>query len=262
VRPSGAPSGPASGAASAAVRSPSSPSAAECEALWLRYRAEVPGDPFVAHDGFVARCERSDRDVLRCPEHAKQEARALLRQVDADYGGEAPSAEQEAWFLRLAMPSRHAICVARERVRFAAGSGELAAIASDVASGRLRPGEHGVVVMSGASSTLPSVGLVEGGKGPGEIGPAGELRAFRRPGGRVWIYVLGGLLGRHQNQVGFLYSSGPFVPGDFREGEGGAQVCLEPGSEPGTRATRYMLSCFGIVRRLDPALVEVGAAPD
>jgi hypothetical protein len=239
------------------------PSAAECESLWSRYREQAPNDPFVSHAWFVARCQQSDRAVLTCPERVRAELLAMLRQSrEAEDAGVNAGAEpgEESALLRFGMPSRHGICMARERVRFALRSGELRELERRVAGGSLQPGQHGVVVVKGTSATLPSVGFVEIGH-HFEMAPVGELRAFKKPDGRVWIYVLGALLGRHQNQVGFLHSSGPFVPGDFRRSDEGESICLEPESDEGSRPQRYMLTCFQVISRLAPELLEIGAAP-
>lgn len=72
----------------------------------------------------------------------------------------------------------------------------------------------------------------------------------------------------HQNQIGFLYASAPFAPGDFtseREQQTGPardRVCLGSDSTGHDPAELYMLECFDVIARLSPQLIEVGAAPD
>ena len=262
-----APSGPAgSGAvpvASSAVGA--APSGDECEALWSRYHALVPDDPFVTHAELVARCARSERAVLTCLERVRAELGEIARgsREAGDAGADAPSeAQMVDMVLRVAMPGRTGICMTRERLRFALRSGELAALGAQAAAGELGAGEHGVAVVTGSAATLPWRGSVERER-TWELGPPGEIRVVRRPDGRAWLYFLGGLLGRHQNQIGFLYSSGPLVPQDFApDGEGHEQICLEPGEPVGAGQGRYMLSCFTIIERLSPQLLEVGSAPD
>jgi len=238
---------------------PPPPSDAECRALWQRYHAEVPDDPFVTESRFVGRCQHSERSVLECPERAREELSKLLRQSsDADAG--PPEPEVERMILRVGMPSRTGLCVTRARVSFARASGELSALAAEIDAGHLTPDADGVVLASGGWATLPSVGMVETGR-TAELGPVGELRVGRTSGGRVWIYVLGALLGRHQNQVGFVYSSAPFVAADFREpAPGDKEICLPRDADAGS--DRYLLWCFHVVEQHAADLVEVGAAPD
>jgi hypothetical protein len=255
-----------SAAASASpVAAPTAPSPDECETLWARYHALVPDDPFVTHAELVARCVRSERAVLGCLERVRAELGEIARgsRDASDAGADAPSeARMVEAVLRVAMPGRTGICMTRERLRFALRSGELEALGQRAAAGGLAAGEHGVAAVTGDAATLPWRGSVELERS-WEIGPPGEIRVARRPDGRAWLYFLGGLLGRHQNQVGFLYSSGPFVAQDFApDGEGHEQICLEPGEPVGAGQGRYMLSCFTIIERSSSQLLEVGSAPD
>jgi hypothetical protein len=151
----------------------------------------------------------------------------------------------------------------RERLRFALGAGELRALAQEIAAARIAAGTDGVAVAAGSFATLPAVGMVEGEKSAA-LGPAGEVRVSRRADGTLWLYFLGGLLGRHQNQVGFLYSTEPFVNRDFApEGEGHESVCIAPSEEGAPlQHERYLLPCFTLLDRLAPDLIEVGSAPD
>jgi hypothetical protein len=264
--PAAAPSALAPAGWAAQPRSLRWPTPPECEALWERYHAVVPDDPYVARDSFIARCSRSTRQVLTCPERAREQVIDIVRQspFERDGGIEGPPEEQVVGaLLHVAMPSRTGICIARERLRFALDAGELASLAREAAAGRWAPGEHGLVVVDGTFATLPSLGMVEE-KRSTKLGPPGEVRLGRRADGRVWLYFLGGLLGRHQNQVGFVYSSAPFVDHDFApEPEGHQQLCLEPNEQGrAPRQRRYMLSCFTVVDRLSPQLIEVGSAPD
>jgi hypothetical protein len=187
-------------------------------------------------------------------------AQRVLALVDAG-PAELPPTE---FLLRIGMPSRVGVCITRERARRARDNGELAELAREVSEGRLRPDERGLLVVEGEHATLPWRGVVEDATSA-KLGPPGEVRVLRKPDGRVWIYLVGGMLGRHQNQVGFLYSSRPFVPRDSEaDGEGGERVCLEPepGEGPAGPRRRYLLSCFTVIQRLAPELLEVGSAPD
>jgi hypothetical protein len=243
------------------------PSPVECEALWGRYQAVVPQDPYVDHHAFLARCARCDRAVLTCVERARAAVIELVRGSGGprDGGGGVPLDDALVErFVRMVVPSRLGICMTRERARYAVRTGELDELARAVAAGRLVAGASGVVVAPGVHASLPWRGMVEDQRAA-QLAPAGEVRVRRLPDGRVWLYLLGGLLGRHQNQVGFLYSSGPFAPADFGPGEGGRErACIGPaggaGDDPPGR--RYLLPCFTVVERLGPQLLEVGAAPD
>jgi hypothetical protein len=215
----------------------------------------------------VARCQRSEREVLTCPERARQEILELVRRSasDVDAGQDAPDDPRTSSFLiRFAMPSRNGICMARERARFALRSRELDDLATEIGAGRLVPDADGVLVAGGRYATLPSLGIVETDRGAKPT-PPGELRVSRRPDGRTFIYILGALLGRHQNQVGFVYSSAAFRPGDFAKAEEDRKrLCLSEESEDGagTRPRRYLLPCFDVTATLAANLLEVGAAPD
>jgi len=257
---------PASGTAAPAAPAVLAPTGAECVALWDRYHALAPTDPYVERDSFVARCGRSTREVLTCPDRARAEVVDIVRQghVPADSGSATPpEAQMVHALLPGALPSRAGICMTRERVRFALGTGELETLGLEVAAGHLRPDVDGVVVAPGTLATLPALGMIERERTVA-FSPPGELRVSRRPDGRVWLYVLGGLLGRHQNQVGFLYSSGPFLTQDFAsEAEGRESVCIAPNEEGQPLGHgRYLLPCFTVITRLAPQLLEVGSAPD
>jgi hypothetical protein len=243
------------------------PSAAECEGLWARYHALVPGDTFIGRDGFIARCRRSEREVLGCPERVKSEVADIVRHVSegnrADAGETAPSeALQTRILFQIAGPSRMGICMTRARLRFALRTGELAALAGEVTGGRLATDRDGILIASGDYATLPWLGVNEGPAGGAVPAPPGEVRVSRRPDGRVWLYFLGGLLGRHQNQVGFLYSSAPLLPADFTSSGSAARVCLDRVAQEKHPPHRYLLRCFDVVDRLSAQLVEVGSAPD
>jgi hypothetical protein len=124
-------------------------------------------------------------------------------------------------------------------------------------------GPFGMRVVTGTFATLPWRGIHETLRGVAPA-PEGEIRVARRRDGRVWIYLLGSLFGRHQNQAGFLYGSAPFVFGDFEEerdttGRKRERVCLETPRPDG--GDLYMLDCFAVTSHLSPQLVAVGAAP-
>jgi hypothetical protein len=137
--PAAAPSALApAGSASAAIAA-GPPTPPECEALWERYHAVVPDDPYVARDSFIARCSRSTRQVLTCPERAREQVIDIVRQspFERDGGIEGPPEEQVVGaLLHVAMPSRTGICIARERLRFALDAGELASLAARPRHGR------------------------------------------------------------------------------------------------------------------------------
>jgi hypothetical protein len=252
------------------------PSAADCDGLWARYHALVPVDPSITRDGFMARCRRSGREVLACPERVKSEMTDIVRRAsDGDRaGGAGPDAGASAaevaarealqvrLLFRIAGPSRMGICMTRARVRFALRTGELAALAGDVTGGRLVADQEGILIAPGDYATLPWRGVNEGLTGAATPAPPGEVRVSRRPDGRVWLYFLGGLLGRHQNQVGFLYSSAPLLLTDFASNGPGPRVCLDRVAHETRPPPRYLLRCFDVVDRLSAQLVEVGNAPD
>jgi hypothetical protein len=257
---------PASATANAAIDAggvSKLPSPAECESLWRRYHSEVEDDPYVTHEQFVARCAKSDRAVLECPERARAELEKLAKSSSEEDDAGAPPVDLMPLLVRIGMPSRNGICMTRERLRFALQSGELEALGHDAALGRLHPDADGFAVLRGDRATLPSRGIVETERSA-ELGPFGETRVDVRADGRAWLYFLGGLLGRHQNQVGFLYSSAPFVDADFRAEEGGQRVCLDSsGRDAGAgQPARYLLGCFTLIERMAPNLIEVGSAPD
>ncbi len=117
-------------------------------------------------------------------------------------------------------------------------------------------------MLRGTWATLPSRGFIEREHGV-EPAPEGEARMRRLPDGRVWIYFLGGMFGRHQNQAGFLFSSAPFDARDFHDEEGRSRVCLGASDGAAPRPPRrYLLSCFEVLERHGPQLLELGAAPD
>jgi hypothetical protein len=257
------PSAPASATAGTKAGSASKPPApSECEALWQRYHAEVE-DPYVTHQVFVARCARSSRAVLECPERARAELEEIVGGVAATMDGGGPPSELMPGLIRIGLPSKNGICMTRERLRFALESGELEALGRDAAAGRLHPDAEGVVVLDGDRATLPSRGFVEHEHG-GDFGPFGEVRVDLRPDGRAWLYFLGGLLGRHQNQVGFLYSTAPFGDSDFRAEDEHQGVCLDSPARDADAGgpARYLLSCFTLIEHIAPNLLEVGSAPD
>ncbi|MBI5535789.1 MAG: hypothetical protein HY898_23930 [Deltaproteobacteria bacterium] len=250
-------------------RSVDPPTVAQCEALWVRYHGMMPDDPYVAHDAFVARCNRSEPAVLQCPEQARAKVVEIVRETGKELDAGPSAAEEQSlieMLSRVGMPPHNSICMARERLRYALRTGELAALGKLAGSGTLHLGEHGTVVVQGTYATLATTGIVERERAA-ELGPEGEIRIKTWPDSRVWIYFLGGLLGRHQNQVGFLYSTTPFAKEDFRKDgdDGREQVCIQGTGEderaPG-KGMRYMLSCFTVVDRLSPQLIEVGSAPD
>ncbi len=220
--PSAAPAPPVVAAARA-------PSSSDCEALWSRYHAAAPEDPYVNRTTFVARCTRSTPAVLGCIERAHQEIKDMMHGATEglDAGASGPSEPlMLEMMLRLALPSRMGICMTRERLRFALGSGELDALARDVVAGRLSPDKQGVAIASGPAATLSSRGFAEHASSV-VLAPEGEVRVSRRPGGNVWLYFLGGLFGRHQNQAGFVYATTPFSARDFNPGEDGRdELCL------------------------------------
>ena len=199
-----------------------------------------------------------------------RESHHMVHEVKND----PPSAEPEqrvteaelSRFAPIFVPPRMAICMARERLFFAQRSGELDALANDVATKKWKVTPDGVVVVDGAYATLSSQGYVEldgrDGSGPA---PAGEVRVRTTSDGRVWLYFLGGLLGRHQNQGGFIFSSRPFVSSDFeRKDATHERVCIGAGNDSSgaKKGERYLLPCFSVVTRHSPQLIEVGAAPD
>lgn len=255
---------PPAAAAVTSARPPgrAGPTPARCQALWDRYHAQAPEDPYTDAHSFVARCTRSDPAVLDCLERARGEIEHIATSTSEFADGGAPDPRLLGMLLRFALPSRMAICTTRERLRSALHSGELQAIARDVATGKLVPDDDGVVVLRGARASLPARGVIEH-MDSAEAAPPGEIRVARRADGSVLLYFLGGLLGRHQNQVGFAYSSVPFT-GLERGEEGEPAVCF-PGRAPDRapdRSRRYLLGCLTVTDRLAPQLFEVGAAPD
>jgi hypothetical protein len=250
-------------AATTASRVPGPPSAPACEGLWTDYHALVPESPYVDHDGFVARCARSEPAVLSCVVRTSADIQAMLdRFADPDAGPE-PSADR---FVAFAMATRIGVCLTGERLRFALRTGELDGLVRDLASDARAEGPFGTRVVTGTYATLPWRGVHEH-KRTAESAPPGEIRVARKPDGRVWIYFLGALLGRHQNQIGFLYSSAPFLPADFKseadpENPGRAEVCLGTSPRRDQPTDLYMHDCFGVVERIAPQLIQVGATPD
>ena len=261
----GPPAPALSAAPAAGEASPAPPTAAECEGLWSAYHDIVPESPFVDHDTLVARCVRSERAVLGCVDRTKAEIVAMFTEKLAPDAG--PPEPISPRFLTFAVGTRIGVCLTRERLQLAQRTGELTRLAREIASDGVPDGPHGTRVVAGSYATLPWRGMHELGR-TAEPAPPGEIRVSRRPDGRVWIYFLGALLGRHQNQMGFLYAGAPFVPGDFKSEEGSEggpareRVCLESDAGGPDPAKLYMLSCFHVVEHLSPQLLQVGAAPD
>ena len=264
-RPSSAVGAPASAPAAApqAAAVPSGPpSASACEGLWSEYHGIVPESPYLDHDGLVARCTRSEPAVLGCVGRTKAETEAMLAGLD-DAG---PPEPLPPGILAFFMATRIGVCLTRERLLFALHTGELGRLAREVASGGPAEGPFGTRVVAGSYATLPWPGFHEGER-TAEPAPPGEIRVSRRKDGRVWLYFLGALLGRHQNQIGFLYADAPFVPADFspepgsQGGRATEEVCLDHGESPEPRKL-YMLTCFTVLERMSPQLIEVGASPD
>ena len=272
---------PAPASSVSAQLMPPPTSAADCEALWTRFHAKAPKVPNSEHELFVARCGRSERAVLTCPERVLADAADRMRKSaemmseakiqSADGTISTPAAEpvtdaELARFSAEYLPSRMELCMARERLLFAQRSGELDALAKDVAASKWKISKDGVVVVDGTYATLPSQGYIElGGRDGSGPAPPGEVRVRTTEDGRVWLYFLGLLLGRHQNQSGFVFSSGPFVPGDFeREDATHESICIGAGDEysGAKKGERYLLPCFRVGPHHSPQLIEVGAAPD
>ncbi len=224
----------------------------------------VPESPFVDHDTFVARCVRSEVAVLGCVARTKAD---VMQMFEASVSREAgPPEPVPARIIAFAVAMRIGVCLTRERLQFALRTGELDRLAREVASDGVTAGPHGTRVVGGSYATLPWRGMHEA-ESTVEPAPPGEIRVVHRPEGRVWIYFLGALLGRHQNQIGFVYASAPFVPADFkREQEPGdparERVCLDTDREGHDPSELYMLNCFTVAEHLSPQLIQVGAAPD
>jgi hypothetical protein len=259
----GTPTSAPGASARAAAASPAPPSLPACEGLWREYHAIVPESPYVDHDGLVARCTRSEPAVLGCVARTKAVAEDIVARV-ADSMDAGPPEPVSPRFLQMVVGTRIGACVTRERLLFAERTGELGRLVHEIASGSATEGPYGTRVVGGSYATLPWRGVHEGPRSA-ERAPEGEIRVSRRKDGRVWLYFLGALLGRHQNQIGFVYGDAPFVATDFspEAGEGGGpareSVCLEDGERE--HGGLFMLSCFTVEERLSPQLIQVGAAP-
>jgi len=250
----------ASIASSSASQLDAPPAPPACENLWNDYHALVPDTPYVDHDAFVDRCKRSEPAVLGCIERTKAETMTMFTtEVEPDAG----PADVPTRFLAFAEATRGGVCFTEERLKFALRTGELDRLAHEIASDPAADGPYGIRVVTGTYATLPWRGIHEE-KGGADTAPPGEIRVAHRSGGRIWLYFLGALLGRHQNQIGFLYSNAPFVPADFTSektyrGEQQTEVCLDSHIPKNTKL--YMLDCFTVQERLTPQLIEVGASP-
>ena len=168
--------------------------------------------------------------------------------------------------LRLALPSRMGICMTRERLRFALGSGELDALARDVVAGRVSPNKQGVAESRAVPRPRSRREASRSTRAPSCSRPRARCasRGDRAEtcGCTFWAACSGATrtrpascTRRRRSALGTstrAKRSRRAVPGPRREG----------GEQRRNPSYRYLLSCFTVINHLAPRLLEVGAAPD
>jgi hypothetical protein len=227
----------------------------ECERLWQRFRAAVPESPHVHHEDLVARCRRSERDVLDCVLTARRRAEEELPRSDA---GHDPI--RDRW--RVAeVAKQFGVCVTGQRLRFAERAGELERLAREVAKDRAGDGPDGARIVAGTDRTLAWHGALERDEHGAPL-PSVEVRVARPRDGSVLLYFLGSCCARDPHQDGFVYANGPVASSGaiiMREylssGRPERRICL--GTVPGD-AGRLLHDCFEVLQDLSPQLIATG----